>query len=198
MKRYLTIGIALAAAAAALATVYLEQDFEGVWPPGGWYYYILGGGPGGGNWARVSSPNNFGIYIYSTSLNGGTITTGCRSNQFTLPSNTTLYYRFDCSRWNAGSANGGRAGGFQLVYDGILAFGFRSIDPTEGWRVLTGSFISTFPAVHYYQCEWFTGTTINGSTPGTAALAWDNVLVSDQPFTAIAPASLGRVKALYR
>jgi hypothetical protein len=191
------IGIAataalLAAAAANGAYYYLNQNFEGSWLPPGWS--IQTATPNGNaGWAQVTGPYGYCArgfaysYYYQYPCYGFLY-----SPNFYVPAGTTLYYRFDYARTYGGSS-GSTGAGFYL-YRGTSPVYMRSLDGLTDWTVASGS--TPINTAGSYYGMWMikaAGTGLNYTY-----LYLDNVALSDELVEAAAPASLGRVKALFR
>lgn len=189
MKRYLTIGVALAAAAASAgATTFLAEDFEGTaFPPTGWY--VTTHGPWGNGWWERVAGGPAGYYAFGAAR-GGTQGFGCRlwSPFFPVTAGTNIYYRFDYYRtivasysiavfWLRDSI--GNASSWEL--------------PATQWSTYTGTYLITRTGSYCGAWE----TIAIATSPYYSTLSIDDVLIADEPFVAVTPASLGRVKALY-
>lgn len=186
----LVIAIALAAAAAAGATTFLAEDFEGVWPPAGWYWWQSQGG-GNGEWSQLMGPWGYCARGRAAAPVAAGVFIRLYSVPMYITAPVTLYYRFDYQRYRDGT-QGWTYFDFNFLRGGSAILS-RSL-PTSGWTVHSGSVAAN--SAGEYRLEWVLTAveTANQSIYGFI----DNVLISDQPFTAAAPMSLGRVKALYR
>ena len=195
MKTVHALLITAVLASAASATYYLDERVEGTqFPPPGWVLLKIGhatwyherGAPGGGAYA-------FGY--------AGTPETGSAMGwanlvapPFTLPAPEILYYRFLYT--TDATTRTPPCGEFYLYY---LDTGERLVDlifddVVYPWEEVMGS----TPAAggRAIGAAWRTEYTL--IIPGAFVFGVDTCQLSDEDLTAVAPASLGRVKALFR
>ncbi len=179
---------ALLAAVAAGAAVIVEEDFEGAkFPPDGWERTQTKG-----TWTRenVGTPYNWCAYFYSFGYVGGQGTLRTKGQELTAVEHA---FSFDY-RYRGEPASGTTSAQARVEYlDG------------ETWQV-----VSSWPLPKSSTFQLF-GAKHPASVAGTYRLLFqaqaepeaivffrvDNVMWESGPFTAVAPASLGRVKALY-
>jgi len=184
------IVIILVAAAAAGATRYLDQRFNGSFPPGGWSivnyngceWYGGTGGPNGnyahGTGAPPSYESGYAI-LDSPTMN--------------IPQGTTVYYRYQYSFGIGGVMSGDAR--FYLLYtdnQSILAsYGISS----WSWAWASGSAAVTRAAPIRARWHFSAGSA---GMPTFIEYCVDTCQITDEPMDAVAPASLGRVKTLFR
>ena len=195
MRTWLVVAAALALAAAAAAKDYVNEDFEGSFPPAGWTasyegnnsgrWEQLGGGPGG-------------CYVHGSvsSWQEGLVATTFMSPGFNVKGNTTVYYRFDYGLW--GNGHGVEGGEFYIVYAQTPArrLQYRELEGLPSWAEFTGS--AAVSADDRFKACWRVWAD-DYWRYHFAFLMFDDVIISDQPrHPAVEPASVGRVKALYR
>lgn len=201
-KAYLTRGAFLLGAALILnpagagAVYYLDERFEPTqFPPPGWTEY----NQGGGDWFRSTWGSYYGIAIGQA--NASTPNTDrwadLESFPVALAANTILYFGF--------AARTERSGVLNLVeqrfyiYNVISSFVYAdvTVGPGTSWHreegtALLGSEAATVKARWHVHIR-------TGAPPGGGARFYiDNCQLCDEPMTAVAPASLGRVKAVFR
>ncbi len=195
MKRVLIIAITAAlAAAAADATDFVNEKFEGSFPPPGWTTKYEGTASGywtqreGGPWGKYAQ----GIV---SSYEQGYVRITLMSPEFNVKANTKVYYFFHHRfEWYGHSTV---ETDFYIAYvpphsGNLIDFGL-GVDgewgSSTGWKVfgLSGR-------VKAYWRVWVT----NYWRQAGGALSLDNVVISDEDPSAVSPASLGRVKALFR
>lgn len=173
---------------------YVDEGFEGAaFPPAGWtttasltaYWDKRTGGP-------------WGNYALGSATSGGNYTSWAQLDTypFVVGAGKDLYYRFDCSK------DGGGFGAynvyFQVRYAGTGSVLGGGSFPWTGssWGLFSCS--ANIPTAQpvFGRFYIYCGSTQN-HWAGIAGHV-DNVLFSDAPFAAVAPASLGRVKAVFR
>lgn len=184
---------AVLAGAAAYGAFYLDERFDGPFPPQGWTWQ------GGtlSSWSlRTNGP--WGNYAYGVARVVGTTgsTATLNSKQVPFPIGRRLYYSFralaDCvmsinPRWE-----------FWILYAGTeepLAYHeWRGPFYPREWRCIEGSAVvaQAVPVFARFRVSAW-GNTIEGH----AEFHVDTVQIADVTLTAVAPASLGRVKALF-
>jgi hypothetical protein len=180
------------AAAGAPATVYLDEGFDEGKMPTGWQARTSGNGI-----AYYSFEKRAGGYCYYASVEARSeqyAAVELTSKQLTVTPGT-LYYRFDFASTHYGSASTSKV--FSAKYVGSSSSIFYEILPTSsGWHVETGSFYvgEAKPIVAIWEISV-------GAAPGrygTGTFSLDDVAIADDPNFAVAPASVGKVRALFR
>jgi hypothetical protein len=196
MKRVLIIAVAAVIGAAAWADDFVREGFEGsTFPPAWWK--VKRGGDFPGNWVPGSG-GPWGAYTRGWAASGD-----CESSWATLstyvfkvPAQTEIYYCFYYD------LDGGGNGWFEAI------FYIEYVDPPGGYLVE-----KRFHTPVRWQCV--SGRAVIGSTARVKAVwhvyavaDWryecgldfllDRVTITDEDPAAVAPASLGRVKALFR
>jgi hypothetical protein len=180
---------ALVAATGANGSWYLDERFD-TCPPIGWStvshngfsWYGGTGGPNG-NYAH-----GYGVPPLMESGYAALDSPGLN-----IPQGKTAYYRYQYQFGYGGLPTGG--GRFYLIYadtESILAsYGVN----VTSWMWVSGSAIVTRSAAVRVRF-WLGGSS--AMMPAIITYDVDTCQISDDPFTAVAPASLGRVKALLR
>jgi hypothetical protein len=198
----LVVAAALLASAAARATYYLDERFEGAeFPPAGWQVSHT---KNAGWYHGWESPP--GTYCYAAATahgppesTRGLETAALIAPTFTVPAPTVLYYRF-VYRLNFSNRGGLRlpldGGGFYLYY---VDTGERLVDLdfyelAYPWKEVNGSV--AVAANRPLAAAWYVAYGLPG--PGGVWFDVDTCQICDENLTAVAPASLGRVKALFR
>ena len=193
MKRVLIIAVAAALAAGALAADFVREGFNGsTFPPARWYVELDGSRPGswrreaGGPWGAYALGNAF-----STRYEEGS--SAVLSTYFDLPARTVIYYGF----YYRAQGQGNYAINFRITYLGMSGGYLVSPIPLENtnWKYLSGFAFN--PTATFVKAVWSVSC---GPSAGTsyAVLGFDRVTITDEDPYAVAPASLGRVKALFR
>jgi hypothetical protein len=180
-----------AAAGVASATTFVEQDFEGGgFPPAGWL--LMGSGVGNGGWT-LGTGGPFGYYAlgWSRSPVAEGYNAQLWSPAFAVTAGTRVYYRFEYAQFYSGSGAGFGAFVFRTAA-GVFIGGY-PVDPS-GWRTYSGSRVIT--TAGSIRGSWESIAAQTGSN--TTNFYVDNILLADAPFSAVAPASLGRVKTLFQ
>ena len=189
MGKWLFLVLVVALPVTAIGAIYLDEGFEGSWPPAGWYWNISGSG-GGGSWSQTTGPwGNCAQGRAAANVNYGV---GVRLYSAVLAVTTpvTVYYRFDYD-WYRYGTTGSCYFYFYIVRNGSPLFS-RTL-PVGGWYVYSGSY--TLTQTGEYRLHWVAAAV---GTANQWMFAYiDNVMVADAPFTAAAPTSLGRVKTLF-
>jgi hypothetical protein len=186
--------------AVAGAVTYVSEDFSGDFPPSGWSWNMTPGGSGGnGLWFRDAGPYGYCAHGAVTTTGGDSFTARLFSPYLTtVPAGSTVYFRFDFRRWHTGS--GYNLANFvigvppnpwaqQVFYTALNETG-------DTWTVCTGSAVASLGTM--YVAAWYVYVAgYSPPVPGTHVTV-DNVMVADEPFAAVMPASMGRVRALFR
>ena len=196
MKRVLIIAVAAAlAVAAAEAKDYVNEGFEATFPPRGWTTKYEG--EGDANWKKAGG-GPWGSYAYGTASSNekGLARATLMSYEFDLKQNTRVYYRF--AYWWGDHGHSSADADFYITYVGA-PYGnlvYRKLPVAWEWKVHAGDVVND-RAARVKACwrVW----TINYWRYHDAYLALDRIIISDEKrFPAVAPTSLGRVKALFR
>lgn len=183
-------------AAEAGALYYLDERFEATtFPPSGWTEL----NQGGGDWSRSTWGSYYGIALGQA--NASTANTekwaDLESFPVALAANTTLYFGF--------AARTERSGVLNLVeqrfyiYNVVSSFVYADLTlaPGTSWHreegmAALGSEAATVKARWHVHIR-------TGAPPGGGARFYiDNCQLCDEPMTAVVPASLSRVKAVFR
>jgi hypothetical protein len=182
------LAILTAAALCALAACcvwgyrFVDARFEGSWPPSDWEIKKEGSGDWYWEWGPWNAAGSVAdapgrAELWSKSFNPG--------------ANNLVYYRFDAYRDKEPYSSQGK---FALYYADppVAVFHSRDIErPYRKWYVISGTVV---PALNRPVRAVF---SIAGG--GRGFLNVDNVVLMDrEPEPAVSPASLGRVKALFR
>jgi hypothetical protein len=193
--RWLTAALMVAAAAAAEAVDFVHEGFAGsTFPPAGWA--VATGGSRPGRWVRdVGGP--WGAYAYgSAAVHGDQFEDSwatLSTYEFDLPAQTEVYYCFFYAVSIHGTDCDGR---FYIVYvnppSGYLV-NYAVQGPTS-WRYWSGHAFN--PSAARVKAVWY--VFARGRELCGISLDVDRVTVADRDPAAVAPASLGRVKALFR
>ena len=189
MIRYVRITTAAALLAAiASAAVILEENFEGAkFPPTGWEKSVVRGA-----WTRenVGAPYNWCAYFHSYAYVGGTGTLRTKGQELTAVEHAVSFaYRY---RAEPGSGTTSAQSRVERL-DG------------EVWQVVSSWPLpksTTFQPYEFKHPASVAGTYrllfyADAAQEAIVFFRLDNVTWESGPFTAVAPASLGRVKALY-
>jgi hypothetical protein len=197
MKLWFTVATALVwAAAFAHATAYVDENFEGGVPPPHWESSKSGAGAG---WDGESGGPS-GTYARGWATSTADVERWAKMDTyvFDVPPNTTVEFRFDYKYGHGGFEAPNRAT-FILLYAGypeevITSFG---MELTSTWRVFERKVVPPRGGLVKARLEVWVR---NPHPRRSATYIWDvdNVLVADEAYHAVAPTSLGRVKALFR
>ncbi len=190
MKNYIQIISAAALlAGVAGADVVLEEEFEGAkFPPAGWEKVEVQG-----TWTRehVGAPYNWCAYFYSYAYVGGEGT--LRTTGLPLAAND---YRVSfVYRYRGEPAAGTTAAAVRVERQEGAAW-----VPVAEHELAKSSTFSDFGFGFALAKEETCRLAYHASAEEDAIVFFrvDDVLWESGPFTAVAPASLGRVRALYR
>jgi hypothetical protein len=190
MRRIGCVMVAAALAAPALAMkYYVREDFDGAFPPEGWVR-VCGGWTQGaeGPWGP------YAIGVVNTTASTPVYAT-FESPAFTVPPAGKVHWQF----WHDEDTMGvpGSAGAeFYLRYDGTSEYACNLVLPWGEWKLQIGDAVVTRGgAVRAGFSVWVTAWPPQ-SAYGIMYL--DNVRLADASMVGVAPASLGRVKALFR
>lgn len=184
------------AAAAASAGYYLDERFNGSGLPSGWRFSHTNIG----NWSIVGGPWGNCIMLHASGTAHGQSGTAVLETSCIAAAAGTIYYRFDY-RWTWSAVSSSLVGaGFRMYAVGSSTpLASIAFNPNEAgpWRVLAGSFdLASSASLYGY---WYAIGAGSGSFYyGQLDVYIDTVQVSNESMTGAAPASLGRVKALYR
>jgi len=193
MKGVLRASAALVLAAAAGATTFVNEDFEGTFPPTGWKKECSNRG----NWTRGTG-GPWGPYASGStySAESGLSRAALFTLQFNVRAEMRLSYRFDYGHFDVGHQS----------YTGALFYiayqdqppgtpVYVKLSKTSGWKRFSGE--AVFYRAGPVKATWAVWCE-NTWRYGYSYLRVDNVLIADKPSPAVAPASLGRVRALFR
>jgi len=188
---WLVCTVAAVAAASAGATIYYEEQFEGSFPPAGWAY--SGSGVGSATWSRQAGPWDYYLSAGIAIAGGQNYTVYITGPYAAVPASTTLYIRFDYMVSNSGAY--GTASAQVERPPGITLANFALTDPT-GWKALSEPFdTSTYTSV---RVAYHLNGHANVWPTGYSGMGLDRIYISDSPAMAVAPVSLGRVRALFK
>jgi hypothetical protein len=185
------IGAVAALAAAATAAVYVAEDFEGAFPPDGWTIDRTTYG----SWSKMPDGPTGAFARGQVGVSPGTARADLITYAFAVDANETVYYRFDYAHGYGGYPSTWGAD-FYLVYaDPPNEVITQETVRTGNWREHAASAVApragsarAFWRVRVY-CSWRWAGVI---------FDVDNAGIADQPDVGVAPASLGRVKTLFR
>jgi len=181
--------MALAAVAGGVTRYYVNETFEGNWPPAGWRSVT-------GVWQQESR-GPWGKYALGVAQTTGQkpVYTTLESCRFTVRANSTVYWHFCHAERTMGVA--GSAGAeFRLRYDGSSEDIFRAPLAWGGWKHAYGS--TKVPEARPLRAGFSGWVTAWPGHTAYVLISLDNVQFADESLVAVAPASLGRVKALFR
>jgi hypothetical protein len=190
MRRVYCVVVAAALAVPALAVkYYVREDFDGAFPPEGWVR-VSGGWVQGkeGPWGP------YAIGVVNTTASTPKYAT-FESPAFTVPPASKVHWQF----WHDDHTMGvpGSAGAeFYLRYDGTTENVYFQVLPWGEWKLQTGdAAVTRGGALRAGFSVWVTAWYPH-SAYGIIFL--DNVRLADGSMVGVSPASLGRVKALFR
>ncbi len=181
-------GVLLASVWAAGAAVVVQEDFEGAkFPPAGWEKVEVRGA-----WTRenVGEPYNWCAYFHSFAYVGGQGTLRTKGQELTAVEHRVSFaYRYrvePASGTTSAQARVERLEGeaWQIVSSWPLPLN-AAFQPYE--------FKHPASAAGTYRLLFYA----DAASEAIVFFRVDNVAWESGPFTAVAPASLGRVKALY-
>jgi len=196
MRTYLGVVVASAlTAASAVGLDYVNEDFEGSFPPAGWTTAY--GGTGNASWSQASGgPEGKYASGSASSFGDGLVWATFMSPEFNVKGNTTVYYRFDYGLW--GNGHGVEGGEFYIVYadEPARRLQYRELEGLPSWAEFAGS--AAVSADDRFKACWRVWAD-DYWRYHFAFLFIDDVIIADQPrHPAVEPASVGRVKALFR
>ena len=192
MKSVLIIAVTAALAATALAADFVREGFEGsTFPPAEWK--VETNGNGSGAWRREAG-GPWGAYALGmVSSVGYEDPWAVLSTYFDLPARTIIYYGF----YYRAQGEGNYATNFRITNLGMS--GGYLVPPlplgNTNWKYLSGFAFN--PTATYVKAVWSVGCGPSAGT-SSAVLGIDRVTITDEDPYAVAPTSLGRVKALFR
>ncbi len=186
----------LAAAGLADAKVYVDENFEQSVPPPGWTSSKSGEGAG---WdAEAGGP--WGTYALGWASSSAGVERWAKMDtySFTVPAEAKLAFRFDYKYGHGGYEAPNRAT-FALLYAAYpeQIFASHGMMLTSTWRGFEGTAVATRGGLVKVRFEVW----VKNPHPRRVAIyAWDvdNVVVVDAGEYAVAPASLGRVRAVFK
>lgn len=188
IKYFRAAAYAVLMAGAASAAVIVQEDFEGArFPPTGWEKVEVSG-----TWTRehVGAPYNWCAYFCSFAYTGGEGTLRTKGQELAANDYAVSF----AYRYRAEPANGTTSA--QARVEHFVG---------EVWQVVSSWPLpksSTFQPYDFKHTVASAGTYrllfyADAAKEAIVFFRVDNVLWESGPFTAVAPASLGRVKALY-
>ena len=194
MKKVLIIATATALAAGGLAFDFVHEGFEGSFPPPGWTTKYEG--TAGGYWTRLEN-GPWGRYAIGVveSYEQGYVRITLMSPEFNVNANSKVYYRFHSRFTSAGHSTVHTD--FYIAYVPADSGNLIHLSPgrDQEWKLVTGSIV--FSLRGRVKAYWRVWVTNNGRWAG-GAWRLDNIIISDEDPTPVEPASLGRVKALFK
>jgi hypothetical protein len=180
---------ALAAAAGAVTQYYVNERFEGTWPPAGWRY-VAGAWlqETGGPWGKYA----FG---YRTTTGQNRVYTTFESCPFAVRANSTVYWHF-CQAARTLGVPASAGAEFYLRYDGSSENIYWKPLTFGEWKHVHGSTkVVEGRPLRVGFSGWVT------AWPGHSAyvlMSLDNVQFADESLVGVSPISLGRIRALFR
>ncbi|MGD8718545.1 MAG: hypothetical protein PVH29_06935 [Candidatus Zixiibacteriota bacterium] len=194
------IVIAVAAAWAVAVGVgtakdFVNEDFEGTFPPPGWTTFYEG--TGDASWSLAyGGPGGRYALGGTSSWEQGLVRATFMSPEFEVKANTRVYYRFDYDHHENGHSGGGAD--FYITYvqpsQGNLVY--VPLESTSDWEERSGDLKNDLNATA--KACWRVWTT-NYWRYHFSFLMVDGVIISDDArYPGVEPNSLGRVKALFR
>ncbi|NIT36780.1 MAG: hypothetical protein GTN49_09805 [candidate division Zixibacteria bacterium] len=181
--------LALAAAGGAVTQYYVDERFEGTWPPAGWRRVT-------GSWGQESR-GPWGKYALGLCMTTAQkpIYTTLESCPFTVPAKSTVYWHF-CHREETMGGVGSAGAEFYLRYDG-------SSENIVKVPLVWGRWKHAYGSAQVAEAKplraGFSGWV--WAWPGHSAyviLSLDNVQFTDESLVAVTPSSLGRIRAMFR
>jgi hypothetical protein len=192
MNKVLIIAIMTAAATAATSKDFVNENFEGAFPPPGWKTVSYAEG----EWMKFPQ-GPWGCYAWGHAYSSeyGLCRATLTSPEFNVKAKNKYYYRFDYSHSQVGYGTGGAEFYIKFVEPRVGTFLNVQLPETE-WTERRGVFYATVDARVkacwrvWTECYW---------RGHSAWVYFDRAIISDEKrFPAVAPTSLGRVKALFR
>lgn len=177
------------------ATAYVDEDFEGSFPPPEWTVAVSGANAG---WDDVAGGPT-GVYAkgWAFSMNGTENWAQLNTSPFRVPANSTVEFRYDYKYYYGGLPASNYAK-FSLFYVGPpeQVIGSVRAGVTSTWRSAEGEF--NVPGAGSIKARF--EVWVKNPTSHSSIYTWDvdNVQINDKGYHAVVPNSLGRVKALFR
>jgi opacity protein-like surface antigen len=193
MKRVLIIAVTAALAAGALAADFVREGFNGsTFPPARWKVETNPYYPGG--WRREAyGPWGAHAVGMVSSVGYQDPWAVLWTYEFGLPARTEIYYGF--YYWALGGGN--YAANFRITY--VSAPGGYLVKPrplgNTNWKYVSGHAFN--PSAARVIAHWSVSCGPSSGTSGVV-LGFDRVTITDEDPTPVSPASLGRVKALFK
>jgi len=196
MKNAIRVTIILAAwAAGAAAVTFIDERFNNGCPPPGWTTqnngrtsFNLGSGGPAGPYATASATissmtSPAWAYLDSTPFN---ITQG-----------QTLYYRFQYDMYRSPSL-GSAWGTFYIIVTvgGQILTSWSRNSTTGEWTEYSGYYVPLYDATVVARWRFDCAVSSMGGQSGRFSI--DTCQIGTESFAAVAPASLGRVRAVFR
>ncbi len=196
MRLWFVVVAALAAAGFANAAVYVDEGFENGVPPPRWASSKSGEGAG---WdAETGGPWWTYALGWASSSAGAERWAKLETYSFGVPAEAELAFRFDYKYGHGGYEAPNRAT-LTLLYAEYPEeiFASHGMLLTSTWRGFKGTAVATRGGLVKVRFEVWVQ---NPHPRRVATYAWDvdNVLVVDAGEYAVAPTSLGRVRALFK
>jgi hypothetical protein len=179
------------AAAAAEATVYIDERFEGPVPPPGWRVRLQDGewtGTAGGHPGRCARGEARPLFQHVG-----------YADLFTPPLNVGVGRTVYCRFYYRGGYEGGAYYAdwlFALSYQGASSFIASFLLPAAAsWTLWEGS--AKVNRSVPVEAWWSVGGVYQYGSQAVIWMTLDTAQIADEPFTAVVPLSLGRVRALF-
>jgi opacity protein-like surface antigen len=193
MKKVLVVAVAAVLAAGALAADFVREGFDrSTFPPAGWK--VETNGYGSGAWRREGY-GPWGAHAVGMVSSVGSEDPWAElwTYEFSIPARTEIYYGF--YYWALGGGNYGCV--FHIGYvsaPGGYLVKHRPLGNTN-WKYVSGHAFNLSAA--RVKARWSVSCGPSAGTSGVV-LGIDRVTITDEDPHAVAPTSLGRVKALFR
>lgn len=195
MRATVIVAVALTAASFACATAYVDEDFGGSFPPPGWTTRSGGGSAG---W-DVEGGGPWGSYAVGWAYSTDNVERWAELDTcaFHVDADTAVEFRFDY-KYVYGGIEAPNYAEFSLFYAGApeQVIGTDRVARTSSWREEKGD----MPAPKAGSVKARFKVWVRNPSSQSSIYEWavDNVLINDKEGHAVAPTSLGRVKALFR
>ena len=181
-------------AAAATATYYVDERFEGTqFPPAGWEESNVNG-----DWSRSNfgPPRNWAATGTISYGSGGVYCSAALKTYLVyVVADTPLHYHY-YFEYSSNHVDNNYAA-FQIFYDGATTpFVNDQVPSWPLWAERSDSVVA--PQTGYIYVRLYNYGRTNDPSGGGAKFDVDDVQLSDENITALAPVSFGRVKALFR
>jgi hypothetical protein len=196
MKSVIWVVVLWAMGATAAAPVtYIDERFNNGCPPPGWTTQDNGRGhfyPG--------SSGPYGSYAYAYSTVSSMTSPGwayLESTSFNIVQGQTLYYRFQYDFYRSPSL-GSAWGAFYIVVpvSGQILTSWSRNTTSGDWTEMSGTYVPPYNAT--VAARWRLDVAVSSMGGQTGRFSIDTCQIGTDDFAAVAPASLGRVKAVFR